>query len=331
LAVPPRSRSALRFFLLVFALSVPFAVLGSLTDRQLYPGIPISALGFVCPVAAAAILSWRSGGANAALALLRRALDYQRIRPRRWLPVIVLLMPAITTVTYALARAGGATLRNPRIPVPGMALLFLVFLVAALGEELGWTGYAIDPLQERLGVLAAALLLGAVWAVWHIVAMVQAGQSAAWIAWGCLDMVATRVLMVWLYDRAGKSVFAIALFHAMANLSTKTLFPGGSYQGERIMSLLLAATALVVALTWRSRTGGRTSSRVVATTSCERLDGVLSGPGGLRPRVSRRWDGPCGCPDRSGGGLATYPGAVVRADPAPDADGHRRPIGGCAR
>ena len=258
MVVPPR-RSPLRFFLLVFVLSVPFALLGSLTDVQLYPGIPLSALGFVCPVAAATILAWREAGAEAARALLRRSLDYARIRPRRWLLPILFLMPAVTAATYALAYMTRVALRAPRFPFPGALLLFPLFLVAALGEELGWTGYAIDPLQERWGALQAALLLGVIWAVWHIVAMVQAGQSPAWIAWGCLDMVATRVLMVWLYDNAGKSVFSIALFHAMANLSTKTLFPGGSYEAERVMSVLLAGTALAVALTLRPRASSRLS------------------------------------------------------------------------
>jgi hypothetical protein len=41
-----RPRSALVFFALVVALSIPFAILGAVTRLQLMPGIPISALGF---------------------------------------------------------------------------------------------------------------------------------------------------------------------------------------------------------------------------------------------------------------------------------------------
>ena len=74
----------------------------------------------------------------------------------------------------------------------------------------------------------AALVLGVIWTLWHVVAMIQAGQSPGWMAWGCLDMVATRVVMVWLFDGTGGSVFAVALYHAVANLSIKTMFPGGS-------------------------------------------------------------------------------------------------------
>ena len=42
--------SPLTFFLLVFLLPIPFAVLGAVTGRQLYPGIPFSALGFVASI-----------------------------------------------------------------------------------------------------------------------------------------------------------------------------------------------------------------------------------------------------------------------------------------
>jgi len=165
---------------------------------------------------------------------------------------VLFLMPAVTAITYLTLWSSGRPVREPWVPWPGALLLFLVFVVAALGEELGWSGYALDPMQERWGQLRSAVLLGGVWALWHVVAMVQAGQSPGWIAWGCLDMVATRVLMVWIYNGAGRSVSAVALYHAVANLSIKTWFPGGSYQAERIISVLLVGLA-VLAITSRRR------------------------------------------------------------------------------
>lgn len=74
------SRSPLRFFLTVAALSIPFAWLGAVTHLQLYPGIPVAALAFVCPVSAAALLAYRANGAAAVSALLKRAFDFRRIR-----------------------------------------------------------------------------------------------------------------------------------------------------------------------------------------------------------------------------------------------------------
>jgi membrane protease YdiL (CAAX protease family) len=242
------SRSPLRFFLTVVALSIPFAWLGAVTDLQLYPGIPVAALAFVCPVSAAALLAHRENGSAAVSALLKRAFDFRRVRAKFWYLPTVLLMPCVTAASYGLLRAMRSPLPAPRFPVPGALILFLVFLVPALGEELGWSGYALDPMQERWSALQAGLVLGVIWALWHVVAMVEAGQSPAWIAWGCLDMVATRVLMVWLYNNTGKSVFAVALYHAIANLSVKSMFPGGSYPAERTIALILAGGAAAVTI-----------------------------------------------------------------------------------
>src|SRR5262245_24409880 len=72
--------------------------------------------------------------------------------------------------------------------------MFLALFVAALGEELGWSGYAIDRMQARWNALAASLLLGLLWAAWHWVPLIQAHRPAAWIAWWSLYTVALRVV-----------------------------------------------------------------------------------------------------------------------------------------
>ena len=254
------NRSPLRFFLTVAALSIPFAWLGAVTDLQLYPGIPVAALAFACPVSAGALLAYRENGSAAVSALLRRAFDFRRIRAKVWYLPTVFLMPCVAVAAYGLLRARQSPLPAPRFPVPGAFLLFLAFLVAALGEELGWSGYALDPMQERWSALHASLVLGAIWALWHVIAMIEAGQSPAWIAWGCLDMLGTRVLMVWLYNNTGKSVFAVALYHAIANLSVKSMFPGGSFEAERVIAVILAGAAAGATILWGPRTLTRGSS-----------------------------------------------------------------------
>jgi membrane protease YdiL (CAAX protease family) len=132
--------------------------------------------------------------------------------------------------------------------------MFLASFIAALGEELGWMGYAVDPMQDRWNALQASILLGMVWATWHIVPLVQAHRSPAWIAWWCLWTVTQRVLIVWLYNNTGKSVFAAALFHAISNVST-LLFP--EYYDPRITGLITALAAAIVTVVWGPRTLAR--------------------------------------------------------------------------
>ena len=135
--------------------------------------------------------------------------------------------------------------------------MLLVFFVAALGEELGWSGYVIEPMQDRTGAIPAGILLGLAEAAWHIIPLLQADRSPAWIAWWCLSAVATRVLTVWLYNNTGKSVLAAALFHAMSNVSW-LLFPiYGSYYDPRISGLITASVAAIVTVVGGPRTVAR--------------------------------------------------------------------------
>lgn len=250
----PIGRSPLTFFALVFALAVPFWLLGAIVKVQLMPGLPIAALMFFVPGLAGLILAWREGGVARAGALARRAVDFRKIRPLAWLAPILLLMPAVGAAAFAVTRMAGAPIPAPRIEFLPTLGLCLVFLVAAIGEELGWSGYAIDPLQKRWGALTASLMLGAVWAVFHYVALLQAQRSLAWIAWWSFGTVAIRVLIVWLYDNMRGSVAAAALFHMSLNV-TWQLYPiHGSWFDPRVQGLILAMMAVIVVIVWGPQT-----------------------------------------------------------------------------
>ena len=157
----------------------------------------------------------------------------------------------------SLATRGLPGMRAPQFPVMWGGVMFVAFFVAALGEELSWSGYVIDPKQYRWGALRASILLGLMWAAWHIVPLMQAHRSPAWIAWWCLSTVAARILIVWLYNNTGKSVFAAALFHGMINV-TYFLFPiDGSHYDPRIAGLIITFVAVIVVVVWRPRTLAR--------------------------------------------------------------------------
>lgn len=131
--------------------------------------------------------------------------------------------------------------------------LCAAFFVGALGEELGWSGYAIDPMQARWGALRASIVLGLIWAVYHYLGLAQANRSIAWVAWWSVGTVASRVIITWLYNNSGKSVLAAALFHMTINV-TWQLFPvNGSYYDPSVTGLILAAVAAIVVVGWGAR------------------------------------------------------------------------------
>ncbi|MCY7304870.1 MAG: CPBP family intramembrane metalloprotease [Rhodoferax sp.] len=243
------------FFALVFALSVPFWWFGSVSDLQLMPDLSVSALMTFCPMVAALLLFNRESGMAGVRGLLKRSFDYRRITDKRWYLPILLLMPAVSFVVYGLMRVlelplpGAPTQAQPiadllmDFPVVPALLMFTAFFVGALGEELGWSGYVLDPLQRRWGALWAALILGAVAVAWHLFPLLVLHRAPACIGWWYLYAVASRILIVWLFNNTGGSVFAVPLFHATLNLSFM-LFPvNGSYFDMRRGGLVMAGVA----------------------------------------------------------------------------------------
>ena len=255
--MPAPSKAAaapLIFFALVFALTAPFLVLSAVHPMQLLPGLPLAALMVVCPLASALILArWREG-AGAAAALLERSIDFRQLRASIWLAVAALANPLLFGAALALQHLQSVDV--PAVAIsPRALLLFVVFLVAALCEEIGWSGYVFGPLQRRWGFAGASLLLGAVWAAWHFIPLLQVGRSLEWIAWWTLWTVAARVVMMWLFNRSGGMVLVVAIYHATSNLCWQLYPVDGSYFDPRISGIVTAAMAVPLLWAFR-RTGG---------------------------------------------------------------------------
>jgi len=177
-----RNRSPLEYILLVFVLSIPFWLIGAVTGAWLLSGLPVSSLMIACPGMAAAILVYRENKTAGVSALLERSFNHGRIEAKVWYAPILLLMPGAMVLTQGLMRLSGSPLPPPEFAILAAPALFLAFFVAALGEELGWSGYATDPLQERWGALRAAVLPGSVSATWHVVSLAHAERSPQCVA-----------------------------------------------------------------------------------------------------------------------------------------------------
>ena len=107
------------------------------------------------------------------------------------------------------------------LPVPLLALFFvLLALTDGLGEEPGWRGYALPRLLAGHGALAASLLLGVVWAAWHLPLFWTAGAplEGRSILLQFLALPALSILYTWVYRHTQGSLLLAVLFHAASNL-----------------------------------------------------------------------------------------------------------------
>lgn len=255
-----RSREGSRllaFFSLVFVLSIPFWLLGG--GRLPLPmNLSASALMFVCPFVAAAILAFTDEGRRGIVRLLKRALDYETIKNKAWYLPIVFVLPVVYSLSYGVMRLKGRQLPEPDIPVLAIPIFLVVFFIAAIGEEVGYMGYAADRMQRRWSALASAVILGAVWGLLHVIPDIQNGHGVAWIAsQRAVYSVALRVLIMWIYNNTGGSVFAAILFHDTDNASV-SLFPnGGSHYDPAVTGVIAAMAAAFVTFLWGAKTLAR--------------------------------------------------------------------------
>jgi membrane protease YdiL (CAAX protease family) len=260
------------FFALVAVLAIPFWLAGALHEIQLLPGLPLAGLTFICPGLAAWLLVSRATDRAGGVAFLRRALDYDRVRNKIWYLPALLLAPTCSALSWAWLRATAVPVPSPQFEVLRAATLCVLFFIGAVGEELGWSGYATEPLQVRYRALCGSLVLGAVWVVFHFAPLVEAHRSMQWIGWWSLGTLATRVIMVWLYNNTGRSVFAVSLFHMSQNVAWQEFPIHASWFDPRVSSLISAAVALTVVLVYGPRTlTGRRSRLLPAEISSPRV------------------------------------------------------------
>ena len=208
-------------------------------------------------VSAAASKSGRSGIRS----LLGQALRW-RVASRWYL--LALFGPAFIMIAGFLLWQLLGGMRPPAPPLStwlSLPVLILVLLLPAVFEEIGWRGYALPRLQSRFGWLAASMMIGVVWAIFHapIWFIPDGGFSTLPFPVFALFTMALSVLFSWLYNHCGGSVLLPALAHAAIDAyplpwnTAVFLLPEserGMYMQIPVMIVLVVLTVLLVLLTW---------------------------------------------------------------------------------
>ncbi|MFM9910781.1 MAG: CPBP family intramembrane glutamic endopeptidase [Chitinophagaceae bacterium] len=256
----PKNKSHFKFFLLVLMLSVPFWILGVLapdTTKILPINLPISALMTFCPLLAAVMLVYKRQKMQGVKELLKQSFDFKKINNKKWYVPIVFLLPTIALLSYWYVKFTGALLPLPALSLLSICIFFIVYFIGAIGEEIGWSGYIINPMQNKYGALKASIIVGIIWAVWHIIPYYQAHQTTTWIIWQCISTVLLRIIMVWIFNNAGKSVFAMVLFHTMINISPYLIPNYGAHYNPFIFCMLLMIVVIIIVFCCDAKTLAR--------------------------------------------------------------------------
>jgi uncharacterized protein len=181
----------------------------------------------------------------------------------RWWPVVVLAGAGPTFVGWLVAGSGEAGISSGPASV-GMAAWLVFAAGAAVVEEPGWRGYALDALSRRLRLDRAALVLGLAWAAWHLPQFLLEGTYQQGLGIGSgqfwvflAGIVAQTFLYVWVVAGTGGSILAAIVFHALTNLAGELLDP--TFVGELVALSLWVVAALALVVHWR-RSGKKGSA-----------------------------------------------------------------------
>lgn len=174
-------------------------------------------LGAFAPPVAAALLTWRSG---VGMRSFWRPILAWRIG--RWWTVVFATPVAVLVIGWIVMAALGRPLFPEASPSVVTLPLLVIFMVLFGGgqEEPGWRGYALPRLQSMTNALGASVVIGVVWAAWHLPLFAFPGSGQAglnlWIY--VLYVVGISILHTWVYNSTGGSVLAVMVLHALVNL-----------------------------------------------------------------------------------------------------------------
>lgn len=223
-------------------------------------GGAIYLLGVFAPALAAIAVTAHRHGADAVKELVGRTVAWD-VSP--WFyAVAILFSPVLRLAAAAIQRAAVGSW--PSFGTESVVVMIagtIVSTPAQAGEEIGWRGFLLPGLSKRVGVRAASVIVGVIWAAWHLPFFFIAGTDK----WGQSfpaylgGLTAMSVAMAWLYWRTHGSLLLTMLMHSALNNIRPVAAPpadGGSALGlhapfiiwATVGVLWIAAAGLLIAM-----------------------------------------------------------------------------------
>jgi len=252
------TQSPLIYFLIAIGFSWLFWIPAAFVDANILesPWVILLYIGGLGPAIGGILLTSLNDNKEIRKEYWRRVFDVRRISAK-WYLVILLAYPLITALLTIVENGQLQITETFRelLTQPVRIVIFAVyiFIFGPLPEELGWRGYALDGLQNRMNAVLASLLLGAVWALWHIPLFFMKGTYQNELGFGSAAfwrfMVFATVVSIfftWIYNNNERSTLSAALFHFSINFTGNILEVSKEMDLYRIILFVVAAIIVVL-------------------------------------------------------------------------------------
>jgi membrane protease YdiL (CAAX protease family) len=258
------------FLFIGYGMALATAVTPPLAHAEILPfDAPIFAsVGSIFGVGLAAfVVTAATAGRAGVVDLLRRSFRWRV--PVRWYLFALFSVPVAATLV-AIVVYGTEALESPPVGWPRalaqvLGLFVIQLILFQLAEEIGWTGFLQDRWQERYSPLKLSAMIALLWAVWHVPdffveegwGLEQAVAAVAFLIFEIVVLFFARVVIVWLYDRTGRSVLLVAAWHASFDASISELsldiIPGSDAARILILTAIVVFAAGVVIVATKGR------------------------------------------------------------------------------
>lgn len=177
-------------------------------------------------------------------------------------PLVMVLLAVPFQVILGNADLPGMNLQSIIQLIPAIILLLGLIISFGLfmsaGEELGWRGFALPRLQDKLGPLWASVVLGGLWGIWHLPLFFLPGtaQYGLAIPGYVLACMGYSVIYTCLYNHTKGSVLIASLYHAADNSIISFAAPIMPSIVNQLYFSLLALAMVILLVMGISRRGG---------------------------------------------------------------------------
>jgi membrane protease YdiL (CAAX protease family) len=259
LAALMRRHPVMAFFALAYGIS--WAMLLALYGLLGLPAALVILLQTLGPTIAALVMAGVLDGPAGRRRLIARVRIWRVAR--RWYLFALVGIPAVCVLAALVLPGAFVGLGDASAVKLGIEFLIYVavgFFSGPLFEEPGWRGFALPRLQAQMGALNGTLVLGTLWAAWHLPQYLvpewadeNGGLDPTLVVTFLLMVVAIAPVLTWLFNRTRGSLLLVMLAHASINAALAAFVVASS--ALNVGLLALGALSVVVVVATRGRLG----------------------------------------------------------------------------
>ncbi len=223
--------------------------------------------GFV-PSLLAIFLTWKKEGVSGLRLLGRRIIQFKL--GWRWYVFTFLIVIAGTAGQLIINKLLGNTI-NGILFLAQLGSFLPLLIIGLLSEEIGWRGYALGRLQTRWNALTSSLIVGLIWALWHLPLFMIVGTSQHELGIPFIGflvgLMASSILYSWLYNNTKHSLWSALLLHWLYTYSSQVMSTGVTRSPlyNWLECLPYVTMAAIVVLIWKPQTLSRLQKTLVYT------------------------------------------------------------------